>query len=128
MPSLRTAALLAATLLVAAGGSDALAQATTPTSPLAGWRYETWFQFRNNSESSDSSQQGKATLRLYQPFELGNGWRLTMREDIFGINTNQEDQDNRDQQWRSNIGDIFVQGSLATPRSPPTSTPISACA
>ena len=103
-----------ATMLVASV-SGARAQDTAAASPLAGWRYETWFQFRNNSESSDGSQQGKATLRLYQPFELGQGWRLTMREDIFGINTNQEGQDNRDQQWRSNIGDIFVQGSLATP-------------
>src|SRR5271169_2627074 len=107
----RAVAAFTATLLVmglaAPGGRNAWAQVATPTSPptspLAGWRYETWFQFRNNSESSDGSQQGTATLRLYQPFELGQGWRLTMREDIFGINTNQEGQDNRDQQWRSNI-------------------------
>jgi hypothetical protein len=80
-----------------------------------GWRAETWFYFRNNSESSDYSQQAKVTLRLYQPVDLGEGWRLTLREDIPGIRTNQIGEDNKAGQWLTNIGDIFVQGSLATP-------------
>jgi hypothetical protein len=84
-------------------------------SPFAGWKAETWVYFRNNSESTDGSQQAKATLRLYQPFPLGRGWHLTMREDIPGIYTNQVGQDNLTQQWNANIGDIFVQASLATP-------------
>jgi len=83
--------------------------------PFSGWTAETWFYFRNNSESSDGSQQAKATLRLFQPFPLGNGWTLTMREDIPGIYTNQIGQDNPTQQWNANIGDIFAQASLSTP-------------
>lgn len=75
--------------------------------------------FRNNSEVSDYSQQGKASLRLYQPFALYSGRRLTKREDIRGIDTNQTGQDNRSGQWRSNIGDIFVQATLATPEMAP---------
>lgn len=71
--------------------------------------------FRNNSESSDGSQQAKATLRLFQPFALGSGWKLTMREDIPGIYTNQVGQDNLNQSWNANIGDVFGQASLSTP-------------
>lgn len=82
---------------------------------LKGWSAETWMYFRNNSESSDGSQQAKATVRLRQPFALGTGWTLTMREDIPGIFTNQIGQDNPTQSWNANIGDIFVQASLSTP-------------
>jgi len=113
---MRTAVLGVAALVAASLAPDGgCAQESGATSPFDGWRAESWFYFRNNSESSDYSQQAKATLRLYQPFNLSEGWRLTFREDIPGIRTNQIGEDNKAGQWLTNIGDVFVQGSLATP-------------
>jgi hypothetical protein len=101
------------------GSSAACAQDKALRSFFNDWRAESWFYFRKNSESSDNSQQNKLTLRFYQPFDLGKDWHLTMREDIPFIRTDQIGQDNLDGQWKANIGDMFVQGSLATPSMAP---------
>jgi len=109
--------ICAALLTAGLAAGEACAQAAV--SPFTGWIAETWFYFRNNSESSDGSQQAKATLRLFQPFALGSGWKLTMREDIPGIYTNQVGTDNPGQQWNANIGDVFAQAALSTPQMAP---------
>ena len=75
------------------------AQEGAPKPFFDNWRMETWFQFRNNSESSDYSKQNKLTVRLFQPFELGHGWILTMGEDIPYIVTDQTDEDNKNGLW-----------------------------
>jgi hypothetical protein len=97
------------------GGDAALAEEIQAEPFYDGWRAESWFHFRNNSESSDYSQQAKVALRFYEPFELGKGWYLTLREDVPGIRTNQIGEDNKAGQWLTNFGDVFVQASLATP-------------
>jgi hypothetical protein len=74
---------------------------------------EAWYFYQSNP--SDLSQQQRLTLRLYQPFFLGDGWQLTMREDIRALYTNEVGVDNPTGVWQAHIGDMFAQGSLETP-------------
>jgi hypothetical protein len=59
------------------------------------------------------------TVRLYQPFMLGDGWQLTMREDIRLLDTNQKGVDNPDGTWQAHLGDMFAQAALKTPEMAP---------
>ena len=106
------------------GGGDADAQTADPQTPAspshtAKPQVETWYFFQNTSNGPDASQQQRLTLRLYQPFFFGNGWQLTMREDIRGLYTNQIGRDNPDGAWRANLGDMFGQAALKTPQIAP---------
>src|SRR5262249_18064885 len=100
-------------------GSAAAADPETPASPshTPTWQAEAGDFYQSNP--SDLSQQLRLTLRFYQPFFFGDGWQLTMREDIRGLDTNEIGADNPTGTWHAHLGDMFAQGALKTPEMAP---------
>jgi hypothetical protein len=98
--------------------SSEAADPETPASPshTRSLQAEAWYFYQ---DTSDTSQQQRLTLRLYQPFFFANDWQLTMREDIRGLYTNQLGTDNPDGTWQAHLGDMFAQAALKTPRMAP---------
>ena len=86
----------------------------TPASPnhTPLWQAEAWYFYQH---TNDTAQLQKLTLRFYQPLHLGDGWQLTMREDVRGLSTNEKGPANPDGSWRAHLGDMFVQAALKTP-------------
>jgi hypothetical protein len=71
------AALILWGMLATAHAADPQTSASPSHTPA--WQAEAWYFLQN---TSDTSQQQRLTVRLYQPFFLGDGWQLMMREDI----------------------------------------------
>ncbi len=99
----------------------ATARATDPETPASPshtptWQAEAWYFYQN---TSNTAQQQRLTARLYQPFFLGDGWQLTMREDIRMLYSNEIGTDNPTGAWLVHTGDWFAQAALKTPHMAP---------
>jgi len=110
------AAMLAVGMPGRSEAVDGDPQTPPSTSHTPRWQAEAWYFLQNTTHTTE---QQRMTLRLYQPFMLGNGWQLTMREDIRGLDTNQKGVDNPDGLRGAHLGDSFAQASLKTPGMAP---------
>lgn len=110
---------VAGALVFSSISSAYAADPETPVSPshTPTLQAEAWYFYQSNP--SDLSRQQRLTLRFYQPFFFGDGWQLTMREDIRGLDTNQIGVDNPAGAWQAHLGDMFAQGALKTPDMAP---------
>src|SRR5690349_15924728 len=112
--------VLALALLIL-GGAMAAARAADPETPASpshtpAWQAEAWYFYQN---TSNTVQQQRLTARFYQPFFLGDGWQITMREDIRMLYSNEVGTDNPTGAWLVHTGDWFAQAALKTPHMAP---------
>jgi hypothetical protein len=103
------------------GGMVMTAQAADPETPASpshtrSFQAEAWYFYQN---TTNTSQQQRLTVRLYQPFVLGDGWQLTMREDIRTLYSDEIGPDNPTGAWLVHTGDWFAQAALKTPHMAP---------
>ncbi|HKW38498.1 MAG TPA: hypothetical protein VJO54_11875 [Burkholderiales bacterium] len=89
-----------------AAGANALAQDKPPV------RFDNWLFYQKNV---DDSQRWQYRPRFYIPFNLDNGGVFTQRIDLPMYYTNKVGQDNANGDWKSGIGDWFIEETYLSP-------------
>lgn len=106
-PGRPTTALIAAfALAVFAVGEPASAQ------QLGTIRFDNWLYFQENT---DNSERWQYRPRFFIPFNLSGGWTFTQRADLPVYYTDKVGTDNPTGEWKSGIGDWFIEEIFATP-------------
>ena len=75
-------------------------------------RFDNWLYYQRNL---DDSERWQYRPRFYIPFNLDNGGVFTQRIDLPAYHTNRTGADNPNGDWKSGIGDWFIEETYLSP-------------
>jgi hypothetical protein len=89
-----------------------LAAAAAPAQELGTIRFDNWLYFQENPNHTG---QWQYRPRFYIPVNLPKGWLFTQRIDLPILYTDRVGPDNPTGEWKSGIGDWFIESGFTTP-------------